>query len=97
MAHKPKSFLTLGNIITLVIGIVAGVVMPVIGLFIGLQVSPSLGTVLVAPYIGVATLFDTYVGSMSGFARLLGLALSIVAYVVLAFGVRHLIRLALRR
>ena len=97
MAHKLKSFLTLGNIITLVIGIVAGVVVPAIGLFIGLQVSPALGTVLVVPYIGVAALFDMYVGSMSGFARLLGLALSILTYVVLTFGVRHFIHLALRR
>ncbi len=97
MARKPNSLLTLGNIITLVIGIVAGIVLPVIGLFVGLQFSPVLGTVLVAPYIGVAALFDTYVGNMSGFARLLGLALSIVTYVVLAFGVRHLFRLALRR
>ena len=97
MAHKPKSFLTLGNIITLVIGIAVGIVVPAVGLFIGLQVSPALGTVLVAPYIGVAALFDTYFGNMSGFARLLGLGLSILAYVLLAFGVRHLFRRAVRR
>ncbi|MXW86001.1 MAG: hypothetical protein F4Z55_08835 [Boseongicola sp. SB0667_bin_21] len=97
MANKLKSLLTLGNVVTLVIGIVAGFILPVIGLFVGLQVSPVLGTVLVAPYIAVAALFDTYIGNMHGFARLLGLGLSILTYVLLAFGIRHVFRLALRR
>ena len=97
MSLEPKSLLTLGNVITLVIGIVAGIIVPVIGLFIGLQVSPAFGTVLVAPYIAVAALFDTHLGHMHGFARLLGLGLSILTYVLLAFGIRQLVRLAMRR
>ena len=97
MAHKMKSLLKLGNVVTLVIGIVAGIILPVVGLFVGLQVSPVLGTVLVAPYIAVTVLFDTHLGHMHGFARLLGLGLSVLTYVLLAFGVRHVFRLALRR
>ncbi|MYA87528.1 MAG: hypothetical protein F4X97_03585 [Boseongicola sp. SB0662_bin_57] len=97
MANKLKSLLTLGNVVTFVIGGAAGIVLPVVGLFVGLQVSPVLGTVLVAPYIAVAALFDTYLGHMHGFARLLGLGLSILTYVLLAFGVRHVLRLAMRR
>ena len=75
----------------------SAIILPVIGLFVGLQVSPALGTVLVAPYIAVAVLFDTHLGHMHGFARFLGLGLSILTYVLLAFGVRHVLRLALRR
>ena len=97
MANRPKSLLTLGNVVTLAFGIVAGIILPVVGLFVGLQVSPVLGTVLVAPYIAVAALFDTYLGHMDGFARLLGLGLTVLTYVLLAFGVRHVLRLAFRR
>ncbi len=97
MALGPKSLLTPGNVITLVIGIVVGTVVPVIGIFVGLQVSAALGNVLLAPYIAVAVLHDTHLGQVHGFAPLLGLGLSILAYVLLAFGVRHLFRLVLRR
>ncbi len=97
MAREPKSLLTTGNFVTFLIGAVAGVLVPVIGVFVGLQVSSAWGTVLVAPYIAVAALLDTYLGNMPGAARLLGLGLSILTYVLLAFGVRNLIRLAVRR
>jgi len=97
MAREPRSFLTPGNLVTLLIGAVAGVLAPMIGVFVGLQVSSTWGTVLVAPYIAVAALSDNYLGNMSGAARLLGLGLSILTYVLLAFGVRHLFRLAVRR
>ena len=97
MPNNPKSLLTASNTITLILGIIAGIIAPIIGLFIGLQVSSTLGTILVAPFIAVAIMFDTYLGYMHGFARLLGLGLSILTYVALAFGVRHLFRLVMRR
>ncbi len=97
MAREPKSLLMPGNLVTFLIGTTAGVVAPLIGVFVGLQVSSAWGTVLMAPYIAVAALFDTYLGNISGSLRLLGLGLSILTYVLLAFGIRHLFRLVMRR
>ena len=74
----------------LIAGAVCGFFAPLFGLFLGLQVSPALGTLVMAPFVALSALTGTPIGEMSGFLRWTGLALSILTGAALGAGVQHL-------
>jgi len=60
-----------------VIGAIFGFLAPFVGLFIGLQISPVLGTLLLAPVISLGDILETPVGDMSDSIKILALWVSI--------------------
>ncbi len=76
----------------LVTGAVCGLVAPLFGLVLGLQVSPVLGTVVMAPFVALSSLTGTPFGEMSGFERWVGLTLSILTGAALGAGLQHICR-----
>lgn len=68
-------------------GFVFGLIAPVIGLFIGLQVSTAVGNLLTFPIIGVSILLDVPFGLMSTAVRLgawlfSGIVWAVIFYVI---------------
>lgn len=67
----------------LLYGFAFGVVAPIVGLFIGLQVSPWLANVLMFPIIAVSALTGTPLGDMSGLFQAAMVLLSGVVWAAL--------------
>lgn len=64
-------------------GLIAGFVMPLFGLFVGLQVSPVLGTLMLGPALLPTLLSGTPLGLLPPLARLLALLLSMLFWAAL--------------
>lgn len=67
---------------TVVWGTVFGVIAPLVGLFLGLQVAPILGNILLLPILGLSSLFSTPIGMFSAFQKVLALIVSIIFWVI---------------
>lgn len=70
----------------LIWGGVVGLAAPIVGLFVGLQVSPAVANVLLFPIIGLSFVVGTPFGMWSPALMLVGLALSVVVWALL-FGI----------
>lgn len=77
-------------------GGIFGLIAPIVGLFVGLQVSTFFGTLLTFPVIGLSVLLDTPLGNMSGFEKILGLVASIIFW-ALVFQLVYCVYKKLRR
>lgn len=58
------------------LGFLAGPILTYLGLFMGLQVSSMVGTILAFPFIAMSMLLGKPIGAFSGLAMTLGLLLS---------------------
>lgn len=72
----------------LIFGALFGLLAPFLGLFIGLQVSPALGTILIFPFILASGIFDIPVGHFSApvWAALIVVSSICWAIIFAAFG-----------
>ena len=61
-------------------GSIFGLIAPFVGLFLGLQVAPVLGNILMFPFILIGSIVDKPFGYFSGFERVLGWLLSIILW-----------------
>lgn len=64
-------------------GIVLGLVMPIIGVFMGLQVSTTLGSLFAFPFIVVSYLTNTPFGNWNIFFWIIAFALSIGLWIAI--------------
>ncbi len=62
-----------------ILGLVVGIIAPVLGLFVGLQVSPVLGSILVAPLFLLSLITGDSLGGPGGFMQS---AISIVGILI---------------
>jgi len=63
-----------------ILGIIIGIITPISGLFVGLQVSPVLGNILTAPLILLSLITGDALGNLSGVMRIVGILISIVLW-----------------
>ena len=63
-----------------ILGIIVGIIAPVVGVFFGLQASPILGNILAAPLILLTLITGTPFGMMPIWMKLLSLPISIVIW-----------------
>ena len=73
-------------------GFLVGLLMPVFGLFIGLQVSPTLANIMLFPLLFLSDLTGIVFGNASGFQWLLFFLFSGVSWALLFFAVNRLIK-----
>lgn len=75
-----------------VLGIVLGILVPHIGVFVGLQVSTMLGNILAFPLITISFITDTPFGMWSPALWILAVVVSIVVWTVIIAVIDNLIR-----
>ncbi len=76
----------------LIAGAVFGLFAPFVGLFLGLQASPGLGTAFMAPFVALSVLTGVPFGEMSAGLRWVALALSVLTGAALGAILQRVIR-----
>ncbi len=74
-----------------VLGVSLGIIMPYIGIFAGLQVSPVLGNVLAFPAITLSYVTGTPIGMWHPAMWILATILSIILWTIIVFVVDKLV------
>ena len=66
-----------------ILGLLIGVVAPILGLFLGLQVSVILGNILAAPQILLSTIIGEPFGTLSTVLQIAGILISVAIWTVI--------------
>lgn len=72
-------------------GFLVGLLMPVFGLFIGLQVSPLLANIMLSPLVLLSELTGIVFGNASGLQQIMFVLFSGVSWALLFFVINRLI------
>ena len=63
-----------------VIGFIFGLIAPAIGLFLGLQIAPLLGNILIFPFLVISKIIDTPIGNWSLVLKIVGVIFSMIIW-----------------
>lgn len=77
---------------TIILGLILGLVMPVVGIFFGLQISGVLGTILSFPLIAVSFATGVPFGVGNEWVWIIAFGLSILVWMGIVAGVRKVLQ-----
>lgn len=76
-----------------IIGMIFGAVASAFGLFSGLQIHPTLGEVLLYPFVLMADMMGKPLGTWSGLAKLVGLLLAMIFWGMVFVGLSRFLKI----